>query len=130
MARVKHIPRPGKRTRRSSSSNANESEEKKKRRNRPGTVALREIRKFQKAVNLLIPCAPFVRCVKQITNQLSMEVSRWTAEALLALQEAAEEHLVRMFEGGMLCALHAKRVTLMKKDLELTRRLTGIGCAR
>lgn len=95
MARVKHIPRPGKRTRRSNSSNgkfqflkpsfsqfhifffciysfqnyfsANESEEKKKRRNRPGTVALREIRKFQKAVNLLIPCAPFVRCVSFFT---------------------------------------------------------------
>nr|AJO61224.1 CenH3 [Melilotus albus] len=126
MARVKHIPRPGKRTR-SSGASANESQERKKRRNKSGTVALREIRKFQKAVKLLIPTAPFVRCVKQITNTLSMEVSRWTAEALLALQEAAEDYLVHMFEYGMLCALHARRVTLMKKDIELTRRLTGIG---
>nr|AJO61223.1 CenH3 [Melilotus albus]AJO61225.1 CenH3 [Melilotus albus]AKA94113.1 centromere-specific variant of histone H3 [Melilotus albus]AKO62854.1 centromere-specific histone H3 [Melilotus albus] len=126
MARVKHIPRPGKRTR-SSGASANESQERKKRRNKSGTVALREIRKLQKAVKLLIPTAPFVRCVKQITNTLSMEVSRWTAEALLALQEAAEDYLVHMFEYGMLCALHARRVTLMKKDIELTRRLTGIG---
>nr|AJO61226.1 CenH3 [Trigonella foenum-graecum]AJO61228.1 CenH3 [Trigonella foenum-graecum]AKA94114.1 centromere-specific variant of histone H3 [Trigonella foenum-graecum] len=126
MARVKHIPRPGKRTR-SSDASASETQEIKKRRNKQGTVALREIRKFQKAVKLLIPTAPFVRCVKQITNTLSMEVSRWTAEALLSLQEAAEDYLVHMFEYGMLCALHARRVTLMKKDIELTRRLTGIG---
>ncbi|KAK2406869.1 centromeric histone H3 [Trifolium repens] len=120
MARVKHKPRPGTRT-------PNEAEEKKKRKFKPGTVALREIRKFQKSVNLLIPCAPFVRCVRQITQQLSTQVSRWTAEALQALQEAAEDYLVRMFESGMLCALHARRVTLMKKDIELIRRLTGIG---
>nr|AJO61227.1 CenH3 [Trigonella foenum-graecum] len=126
MARVKHIPRPGKRTR-SSDASASETQEIKKRRNKQGTVALREIRKFQKAVKLLIPTAPFVRCVKQITNTLSMEVSRWTAEALLSLQEAAEDYLVHMFEYGMLCALHARRVTLMKGDIELTRRLTGIG---
>ncbi|KAL4360211.1 hypothetical protein AHAS_Ahas08G0154700 [Arachis hypogaea] len=99
----------------------------KKRRNKPGTVALREIRKFQKSFNLLIPAAPFMRCVKQITNQLSTEVTRWTAEAMVALQEAAEDHLVRLFEDGMLCAIHAKRVTLMKKDIELARRLGVIG---
>nr|QIK03900.1 centromere-specific histone H3 [Vicia ervilia] len=116
MARVKHTPR-----------SATENHERKKRRNKPGTVALREIRKFQKTVKLLIPYAPFVRCVKQITNQLSTLVTRWTPEALISLQEAAEDYLVRMFEAGMLCALHARRITLMKKDIELTRRLTGIG---
>jgi hypothetical protein len=88
MARVKHKPRPGTRTRKFQFQNprfsnshliflfrliynflcfnvvsANEAEEKKKRKFKPGTVALREIRKFQKSVNLLIPCAPFVRCV-------------------------------------------------------------------
>ncbi|CAI8598221.1 unnamed protein product [Vicia faba] len=116
MARVKQTPR-----------HARETQEKKKRRNKPGTVALREIRKMQKTFKLIIPYAPFVRVVREITNQVSSLVTRWTPGALISLQEAAEDCLVRMFEAGWLCALHAKRVTLMKKDIELTRRLTGIG---
>ncbi|XP_028794765.1 histone H3-like centromeric protein HTR12 isoform X2 [Neltuma alba] len=100
---------------------------RKKHRYRPGTVALREIRHYQRSVNLLIPALPFIRCVKEITFQLSTQISRWTPEALLALQEAAEAYLVHLFEDGMLCAIHAKRVTLMKKDFELARRLGGIG---
>nr|AKA94138.1 centromere-specific variant of histone H3 [Vicia peregrina]AKO62853.1 centromere-specific histone H3-2 [Vicia peregrina] len=116
MARVKQTPR-----------NARENQERKKRRNKPGTVVLHEIRKWQKAVKLIIPYAPFVRLVREITNQVSSLVTRWTPGALISLQEAAEDCLVRMFEAGWLCALHAKRVTLMKKDIELTRRLTGIG---
>nr|AHW98228.1 centromeric histone 3 [Cajanus cajanifolius] len=100
---------------------------RKKRRSKPGTAALREIRHYQKSCQLLIPFAPFIRCVKEMTHQFSTEVSRWTPEAVLALQEAAEEHLVHLFEDGMLCAIHAKRVTLMKKDIELARRLGGIG---
>nr|QIK03901.1 centromere-specific histone H3 [Vicia tetrasperma] len=116
MARVKQTPR-----------HARENQERKKRRNKPGTVALREIRKMQKTFKLLIPYAPFVRCVREITSQVSSLVTRWTPEALISLQEAAEDCLVKMFEAGWLCALHAKRVTLMKKDIELTRRLTGIG---
>nr|BAL42672.1 centromere specific histone H3 variant [Astragalus sinicus] len=119
MARVKIKPSPRKR--------ASESQGKKKRRYKPGTVALREIRHFQKSVNLLIPAAPFIRCVKQITNNFSTEVSRWTPDAVLALQEAAEDYLVKLFEDGMLCAIHARRVTLLKKDFELARRLGGIG---
>ncbi|XP_003528799.1 histone H3-like centromeric protein HTR12 [Glycine soja] len=104
-----------------------EAQGRKKRRNRSGTVALREIRHFQRSCELLIPAAPFIRCVKQITNQFSTEVSRWTPEAVVALQEAAEEYLVHLFEDGMLCAIHARRITLMKKDIELARRLGGIG---
>ncbi|KAL2336154.1 hypothetical protein Fmac_010600 [Flemingia macrophylla] len=106
---------------------AAETQGRKKRRSKPGTAALREIRHFQKSCKLLIPVAPFIRCVKQITHQFSTEVSRWTPEAVLALQEAAEEYLVHLFEDGMLCAIHARRVTLMKKDIELARRLGGIG---
>nr|AJO61219.1 CenH3 [Cicer arietinum] len=120
MARVKHIPPPRNRA-------VSEDQKHKKRRNKPGTVALRGIRRFQKTFNLVIPAAPFIRCVKQITNQTSSHVSRWSPEAVIALQEAAEDYLVHMFENGMLCALHARRITLMKKDIELTRRLTGIG---
>ncbi|PWA48541.1 Histone core [Artemisia annua] len=90
---------------------------------KPGTQALREIRRLQKTVNLLIPAAPFIRTVKEISNFHAPEVTRRQAEALQALQEAAEDFIVQMFEDSMLCAIHAKRVTLMKKDWELARRL-------
>ncbi|XP_075519508.1 histone H3-like centromeric protein CENH3 isoform X3 [Primulina tabacum] len=59
----------------------------KKRRNKPGTVALREIRKYQNSWNLLIPAAPFIRTVREITSFFAPQVSRWQAEALVALQE-------------------------------------------
>ncbi|RDX86410.1 histone H3-like centromeric protein HTR12, partial [Mucuna pruriens] len=101
MARVKHTPasrKPGTRNSNSSLSlftlqnphsllYANSQTQEMKRRSKPGTKALREIRHFQKSFNLLIPAAPFIRCVKQITHQYSTEVSRWTPEAVVALQE-------------------------------------------
>ncbi|KAL9360055.1 hypothetical protein Peur_048178 [Populus x canadensis] len=65
--------------------------------------------------------------VRMISHEFSREVNRWTAEALVAVQEAAEDFLVHLFEDGMLCAIHAKRVPLMKKDFELARRLGGKG---
>ncbi|KAK2995527.1 hypothetical protein RJ640_003955 [Escallonia rubra] len=83
-------------------------------RHRPGTVALREIRRLQRSTDLLIPAAPFIRTVKEISGNLSRTVNRWQAEALVALQEAAEDYLVHLFEDAMLCAIHAKRVTLSK----------------
>ncbi|CAK7350022.1 unnamed protein product [Dovyalis caffra] len=86
--------------------------QRKKHRFHPGTVALREIRKCQKTWKSLIPAASFIRCVRMITLKFSQEVNRWTAEALVAIQEAAEDFLVHLFEDGMLCAIHAKRVTL------------------
>ncbi|XP_048233464.1 histone H3-like centromeric protein HTR12 isoform X2 [Ricinus communis] len=61
--------------------------QRKSHRYKPGTVALREIRHFQKTWNLLIPAASFIRVVKYITAEHSRAVSRWTAEALVALQE-------------------------------------------
>ncbi|XP_073144683.1 histone H3-like centromeric protein CENH3 [Henckelia pumila] len=102
----------------------------KKRRNRPGTVALREIRKYQKSWNLLMPAAPFIRIVREITSFYAPGISRWQAEALVALQEAAEDYIVGLFQEAMLCAIHAKRVTLMKKDFELARRIGGKGQPR
>lgn len=98
---------------------------KKPHRWRPGTVALREIRKFQKSTNLLIPFAPFARLVREITNDYSKEVTRWTPEALLAMQEAAEFHLIELFEVALLLAIHGKRVTIMQKDIQLARRIGG-----
>lgn len=100
---------------------------KKKRahRLRPGTVALREIRKYQSFTGLLLPFAPFVRLVKEINNSFSTDVNRWTPEALVALQEAAEYRLVDLFEKANICAIHAKRVTIMQKDIHLARRIGG-----
>ncbi|GAA6010110.1 hypothetical protein JCM10207_007563 [Rhodosporidiobolus poonsookiae] len=97
---------------------------RKPRRYRPGTVALREIRHYQKHVGLLIKKAPFQRLVRDIcTNMIS--TMRWQGSALEALQEAAEEYLVHLFEDTNLCALHAKRVTIQPKDMYLARRLRG-----
>ncbi|XP_056175505.1 histone H3-like centromeric protein CENH3 isoform X2 [Syzygium oleosum] len=99
----------------------------KKRRVRSATVALREIRHFQKSSGLLIPKAPFIRTVREISSTLAPDITRWTIEALMAIQEAAEDFLVHLFEDAVLCAIHAKRVTIMRKDFELARRLGGKG---
>ncbi|KAG0625997.1 hypothetical protein M758_2G094700 [Ceratodon purpureus] len=93
---------------------------------RPGTKALMEIRYYQKTCDLLIPRLPFARYVKEITSMYASDVSRWTAEALTALQEATEDYIVHLFEDTNLCAIHAKRVTIMPKDLQLARRLRGV----
>ncbi|CCI40926.1 unnamed protein product [Albugo candida] len=96
-----------------------------KRRFRPGSVALREIRYYQRSTELLIRKLPFARLVRDIQMQYANRPFRWQAEALLALQEAAEAHLVRLFEDANLCAIHSKRVTLMVKDIQLARRIRG-----
>jgi len=98
---------------------------KRKHRYRPGTVALREIRKYQRSADLLIRKLPFARIVREISQIISPEVTRWTAEALTALQEAAEAWIVGLLEDTNLCAIHAKRVTIMPRDLQLARRIRG-----
>ncbi|KAL6781702.1 HTV1 [Auxenochlorella protothecoides x Auxenochlorella symbiontica] len=98
---------------------------KRPHRYRPGTVALREIRKFQRTTDMLIPKLPFARLTREISNEMSPEPFRWTAEALLALQEASEDFIVHLLEDTNLCAIHAKRVTIMPKDLQLARRIRG-----
>jgi histone H3 len=92
---------------------------------RPGTRALKEIKKLQKSVNLLIPKRPFQRLVREIGNQLAPEPYRWTTESLLGLQEAVEDFIIHLFEDVQLSAIHAKRVTIMPKDLQLARRIRG-----
>lgn len=97
---------------------------KKPHRYRPGTVALREIRKFQKSTELLIRKLPFQRLVREISNDFKQDI-RFHSQALLALQEASEAYLVGLFEDTNLCAIHAKRVTIMPRDLQLARRIRG-----
>ncbi|KAI3438399.1 hypothetical protein D9Q98_000831 [Chlorella vulgaris] len=98
---------------------------KKPHRFRPGTVALREIRKYQRSTSLLIRKMPFARLAREITNNVAPEPFRWTAEGLLALQEATEDFVVHLLEDCNLCAIHAKRVTIMPKDMQLARRIRG-----
>ena len=97
---------------------------KKPHRFRPGTVALREIRRFQKSTELLIRKLPFQRLVREIAAEFKNDL-RFQSSAVLALQEAAEAYLVGLFEDTNLCAIHAKRVTIMPKDLQLARRIRG-----
>jgi len=97
---------------------------KKPRRFRPGTKALRDIRRYQRSTEMLIRKAPFQRLVKQCSHELSVKY-RWQGTALLAMQEAAEAFLVSVFEDANLCALHAKRVTLFPADIQLARRIRG-----
>ena len=80
----------------------------KTRRFKPGTVALREIKRYQKANNLLLPRAPFMRLVKSITETTGDQL-RFQSQAIQALQEAAEAYIVGLFEDTNLCAIHAKR---------------------
>merc|ERR1712036_47936 len=91
---------------------------------RPGTVALREIRRFQKSTELLIRKLPFQRLVREIASEYRSEL-RFQSSAVLALQEASEAYMVGLFEDTNLCAIHAKRVTIMPKDMQLARRIRG-----
>ena len=91
---------------------------------RPGTVALREIRKYQKSTELLIRKLPFQRLVREIAQDFKTDL-RFQSSAILALQEASEAYLVGLFEDTNLCAIHAKRVTIMPKDIQLARRIRG-----
>lgn len=91
---------------------------------RPGTVALREIRKYQKSTELLIRKLPFQRLVREIAQDYKCDL-RFQSTALLALQEAAEAYMVGLMEDTQLCAIHAKRITIMPKDMQLARRIRG-----
>ena len=104
---------------------------KKHYRCRPGTVALKQIRQYQKSTELLIRKLPFQRLVREIASDSEVIKSplcgkvRFQSAAIMALQEAAEAYLVGLFEDTNLCAIHTKRVTIMPKDIQLARRIRG-----
>jgi histone H3-like centromeric protein A len=123
----------------------------RRRRYRPGTLALKEIRRYQANTDLLMAKLPFARLVRifhprplshqsqpplthsprqvrevALQFQPTAEELRWQSQAILALQEAAEAFLVHLFEDTNLCAIHAKRVTIMQKDIQLARRIRGV----
>ncbi|KAK4198169.1 putative histone H3-like centromeric protein CSE4 [Triangularia verruculosa] len=100
----------------------------RKRRYRPGTLALKEIRRYQSNTDLLLLKLPFARLVREIAvncRPMNDEL-RWQSQAIQALQEASEAFLVHLFEDTNLLAIHAKRVTIMQKDLQLARRIRGV----
>merc|ERR1719472_697727 len=97
---------------------------KKVKRFRPGTKALREIKKYQKTTELLLRKLPFQRLVREIAHEHNADLY-FQSQALMALQEAAETYMVGVFEDTNLAAIHGKRVTIMPRDLQLARRLRG-----
>ena len=97
---------------------------KKPHRYRPGTVALREICRFQKSTELLIRRLPFQRLVREIAQDLKDRLN-FASGAILALQEVAEAYLLGLFEDTNLCAIHTKHITIMLKDIQLARRIQG-----
>ena len=104
-----------------------DSKKKRAHRWRPGTVALREIKKYQNSVNTLLRKAPFQRLVRELSlsHDGGRGQVRWQASALAALQEETENYVVQVLADANLLALHAKRVTLMERDLHLARRIRG-----
>ncbi|GMH34286.1 hypothetical protein BSKO_02120 [Bryopsis sp. KO-2023] len=130
MARVKKTPEKRKEKGGSKASgrpgpSSPQGKAKKPHRYRPGTKALMEIRRFQKSTDLLLRKLPFARLVRELSNKLTKEPYRYTAESLLALQEATEAFLVQLFVDCNLAAIHAKRVTIQPKDMQLARRIRG-----
>lgn len=99
---------------------------RKAKRYRPGQVALREIRRYQKSTELLIRRLPFQRLCREIAETFIANL-RFQAATMSVLQEAAEAYLTGLFEDTNLCAIHAKRVTIMPKDIQLARRIRGSG---
>ena len=91
---------------------------------RAGTVALQDICHFQKTSALLIRKRPFQRLVREIAQDFKTDLWFQSA-AILCLQEAAEAYLVRLFDDANLCAIHARQVTILPKDIQLARRIRG-----
>ena len=118
------IPRKQVASKSSSKKNIPVVDSKKIHRFRPGTVALREIRKYQKSTELLIRKLPFQRLVRELAQDFRNDL-RFQSSAVLALQEASEAYLVGLFEDTNLCAIHAKRVTIMPKDILLAKKIRG-----
>jgi histone H3 len=97
---------------------------KKTRRFRPGTVALREIRRYQKGTELLLRKAPFQRLVRELATA-HKEGLRFQSSAIQAIQESTESFCIGLLSDSNLCAIHSKRVTIMNRDIALARRLRG-----
>ena len=107
---------------------------KKPHRYRSGMVALREIRRYQASTENLIKCTPFQKLLREISQEFricpdgpgtsSVQV-RFQSTAIAALQEAAENYIVGLFEDLNLLTIHARQVTIMPRDIRLALRICG-----
>ena len=104
---------------------AEQPTKKKPRKYQPGTMALREMRRYQKSTELLIRKLPFQQLVRELAQDLGKINIRFQSGAIMALQEASEAYLVGLLEDANLCAMHAKRVTIMTKNIQLARQIRG-----
>ena len=99
-------------------------EGEKIKRTRRGLKALQEIRKYQSSTELLIQRLPFQRVVKEIIQKIREDL-QLQSMAIMALQEAGETFVIGLLEQSNLCALHAKQVMIMPKDIQLPRCIWG-----
>lgn len=104
-----------------------EKRQRARQRRKNGTVALKEIRHYQRSVDLLIRLAPFHRLIREIGIELSIDELgyRWSSAAIEALQYATEAYITALFEDVNKAAIHAKRVTIKPEDLHIVRDLRG-----
>ncbi|KAJ1355246.1 centromeric DNA-binding histone H3-like protein cse4 [Parelaphostrongylus tenuis] len=95
-----------------------------------GVKALRKVRHLQRTTGLIILRLPFQRVVRDVAREVLRKRNingefTWQANALLALQEATEVYLACLFDDTNLAAIHARRITIMPRDMQLVRRLRG-----
>lgn len=94
---------------------------KKPHRYRPGTVALREVRKFQKSTRTLLPSLPFARLVREIAKEIHQDKFHWQENAILGCQETLESYLTCLFAKANDVAMSGKRLTVNPKDFDLVK---------
>ena len=87
-------------------------------------MALQEIRRYQKSTNVLIIKTSFQWLVREITHQMPTALC-FAVDSIAVLHETAEAYLVRLFEDANLCTIHAERVTIIPKDIQLVRCISG-----
>lgn len=95
---------------------------RKPRRHRPGTVANREIRKYEKTTELLAAKSPFKRFVRELLTETKSDL-RHQANAWEAYQTMYESTIVELLTNAKNCAGHVNRVTIKKDDIELIRKI-------
>ena len=91
---------------------------------RSGSVALREICHYQKSTELLCHKLPVSRLIRKIAQDFKTDLY-WQASAIVALHEVMEAYMVGLFEDTVLCCIHARWVTIMPKDMQLSCHICG-----
>lgn len=123
---TKKAPKAGK-TVATAGADGGEAKARKPHRYHPGTVSLREIRRYQRSTDLLMRKSPVQRVIRQIAQtSAGPEVDvRFQRSAILALHEACESYLTGLFANANTIAIHSKRVTVEASDLLLAKELKG-----